>query len=650
MSILQIDIETYSDIDIKTCGAYRYADSPDFEILLFAFAFDDDPVQVIDLTAYEEIPDDVISALVDPQVTKEAHNANFERVCLHRQFGIYLDPSQWRCTSVWARTLGLPGSLAKAAEALGVAAQKDKRGDALIKYFSVPCKPTKVNGGRTRNLPHHAPDKWAEYIEYNRQDVVVEREIRRALSRFPVPDQEWELWALDQRINDAGVRLDRVVAEQAVKCNEDFVKTALAEAREITGLENPNSLTQLKGWLADQGMVTPDGVTKDSLPELIQAAPDDDTRRVLEIRQQTGKTSVDKYEAMLRSVCDDSCIRGVFKFYGAGTGRWSGQIFQPQNLPQNKIPDLELARGLLQDGGFDLLEMLYGPPPFVLSQLVRTALIPQEGSRFIVSDFSAIEARVIAWLADEDWVLDVFRGHGKIYEATAAQMFKVPIETITRGHVNYELRARGKVATLACGYQGGVKALEAMGALKNGIEEDELQGLIDQWRAANKRIVRLWYAVEEAALQAVQDKTTVDVAHGVRYRYAPGVLFADLPSGRSLAYMIPRIKASNKFNKQSLVFNSPKKGGFVEEYTYGGKLVENLVQAIARDCLAESMMRLNKEGYKIVMHVHDEVVIEAPRGTGSLENVTAIMGQPVPWAPGLPLTAAAFECDFYQKD
>lgn len=650
MTILQADIETYSSVDLKKGGMYNYADSPDFEILLFGFAFDDDPVTVIDFTDGEDLPRDVMDALTYPGVIKTAFNANFERACLSRWFDIDIDPLQWRCTAVWARALGLPSSLAKAAEALGLSAQKDKRGDSLIKYFSTPCKPTKVNGGRTRNHPHHAPDKWAEYIEYNRQDVVVEREIRRALSRFPMREKEWDLWALDQRINDVGVRLAPSVALQAVKCNDEFVTAALAEAQEITGMDNPKSLPQLKTWLADRGLETPDGITKDSLPELIKTAPDEDCRRVLEIRRDTGKTSVDKYEAMLRSVCADGRIRGVFKFYGAGTGRWAGQIFQPQNLPQNKIPDLGLARELLQDGQFDLLEMLYGPPPFVLSQLVRTALIPAEGCRFIVADFSAIEARVIAWLADEEWVLNVFRDHGKIYEATAAQMFKVPIDTIVKGHPNYELRARGKVATLACGYQGGPAALIAMGALKNGIEEDELQGLIDQWRAANPHIKQLWYAAESAAIRATQDKTTIDLAHGVRYRYAPGVLFADLPSGRSLAYQCPRLKPHSKFDKMSLVFNTPKKGAFAEEYTYGGKLTENLVQAIARDCLAESMLRLDREGYKIVMHVHDEVIIEAPEGTGSVENVTAIMGQPISWAPGLPLKAAGYECDFYQKD
>lgn len=650
MSVLQIDIETYSSVDLTKCGVYRYADSPDFEILLFGYAYDDDPVTVVDLTAYEDLPYDVFDALTDPAVVKTAFNANFERTCICRHFGIICDPRQWRCTAVWSRALGLPGSLEKVAAALGLEAQKDTRGKNLIKYFSVPCKATKANGGRTRNLPHHDPDKWAQYVEYNVQDVVVEREIRRALSRYPLPDDEWDLWALDQQINDTGVLLDQTVAEQAVKCNDGFVTAELAEAQEITGMDNPRSLPQLKAWLADQGVETPGGITKDTLSGLIDSAPDEDVKRVLEIRRNTGKTSVDKYEAMLRSVCSDDRIHGVFQFYGAGTGRWAGRIFQPQNLPQNKIPDLTNARTVLCNGDYDLLEMLYGAPPFILSQLVRTALVPAPGCRFIVADFSAIEARVIAWLADEDWVLEVFRGHGKIYEATAAQMFRVPIDTIVKGHPNYELRSRGKVATLACGYQGGPAALIAMGALKNGIEEDELQGLIDQWREANPHIKQLWYAAERCAQRAVQDQTTVDLAHGVSYRCTGNILFARLPSGRCLAYQRPRIEPHAKFDKDSLVFNTPKNGGMAREHTYGGKLVENLVQAIARDCLAVSMMRLTAEGYNVVMHVHDEVIIEAPEGTGSVENVTAIMGQPIDWAPGLPLKAAGYECDFYQKD
>lgn len=962
MAILQIDLETYSSVDLKTCGVYRYVEAPDFEILLFGYAYNDEPVQVIDLTAFEDLPEQVLNDLTDPAVIKTATNANFERTCISKHFNIECDPLQWRCTAVHALALGFPGYLEGVAQVMKLEAQKDARGKNLIKYFSVPCKPTKANGGRTRNYPHHDPEKWEDYKAYNKQDVVVEREIRRKLNRFPLPEHEWKLWALDQRINDLGIRLDPVLFKQAIACSEQYGARLMQEAREITGLDNPNSLNQLKDWLADRGLDTPNGLGKDHMPALLDAAPDEETKRVLELRQELGKTSVDKYNAMERSICSDDKARGLLQFCGANrTWRWAGRLIQVQNLPQNKIKDLELARSILRDGDFELLEMLFGPPPFVLSQLIRTAFIPSEGCRFIVSDFSAIEARVIAWLADEHWVLDVFRGHGKIYEATASQMFKVPFETITKGHANYELRAKGKVATLACiaegqlvltdtglvpieeittehllwdgvswvthdgvidhgikevfdyggltatpdhivwiegqswpvrfdyaaacgahliqsgdgrnpvrlgggyqpretmeagmerpdgtnemymlrdgamdlllqpssgevtrlsgvfqteedtpvagsatnsseaevreserpavlqlrgtrdsvqfpvdtgsgdlghqksritwtalgdrqdqqqralrtgkhqvgnkdskqrqqadhgiaemesgrmaicsdggreeakswddersdsrrsekcgsgqteelasnrrqarvydilnagprnrftvsgklvhncGYQGGPPALIKMGALKSGIAEEELPGLIKQWRKANPNIVKLWYATEDAAVTAVREKTTVEVAHGVRYRYKAGVLFADLPSGRSLAYINPRIKPDPKFDKDGLVFDGMDqvKKKWMSHRTYGGRLVENLVQAIARDCLAVSLMRLDAEGYKIPMHVHDEAVLDVPIGTGSLEHVVEIMGKPIKWAPGLPLKAAGFECDFYKKD
>lgn len=650
MRTLNVDLETYSSVDLIKCGVYKYVDTPDFEILLFGYAYDDEPVQVVDLTAFEDLPDQVMADLVNPDVIKTAFNANFERTCIAKYFGIVCDPLQWRCTSVWSLTLGLPASLEKVAQVLKLEAQKDAKGKNLIKYFSVPCKPTKANDNRSRNYPHHDPEKWEEYKSYNRQDVVVEREIRRKLERFPVPAHEWNLWALDQRINDLGVRLDPVLARQALICYEQFKTELLQEAVEITGLDNPNSLTQLKAWLAEQGLETPDGMGKEFMPALLENAPDEITQRILEIRQQIGKTSVDKYDAMERSVCSDGRIRGVLQFCGANrTWRWAGRIFQPQNLPQNKVEDLELARETLRSGDFELIELLYGPPPFILSQLIRTALIPSENHQFIVADFSAIEARVIAWLADENWVLDVFRGHGKIYEATAAQMFKVPIETIVKGHLNYALRAKGKVAVLACGYQGGPPALIKMGALKSGIPEEELPGIIKQWRTANPHIVKLWYATEEAAVTAVKEKTTVNLAHGVRYRYEGGILFADLPSGRSLAYPEACIKPDPQFGKDGVVFKT-QKNSWIPERTYGGKLVENLVQAIARDCLAESMMRLDREGYQIPLHVHDEVILEVPIDTGSVEHVTTVMGDPIRWAPGLPLSAAGFECNFYQKD
>lgn len=651
MAILQIDLETYSSIDLTKSGAHRYVEAPDFEILLFAFAFDDDPVTVVDLTDYEEIPVEVIQAL-ESDVIKTAWNAQFERVAIARHFGIDCDPRFWRCSMAHAYTLGLPGSLEKAAIALGLEEQKDNKGKNLIKYFSVPCRPTKVNGGRTRNLPHHAPDKWQEFIEYNRQDVVVEREIRKKLERFPVPEREWKLWALDQKINDLGVRvdIDRLVA-QAIACSEQYNEQLMQEAREITGLDNPNSLTQLKDWFADHGMEI-ESLNKDVMPQLLDTAPDDATKRMLEIRQELGKTSVSKYEAMRTSICDDGRVRGILQYCGASrTWRWAGRRVQMHNLPQNHLEDLALAREVLISGDFDWLEMLFGPVPFVLSELIRTALIPADGHRFIVSDFSAIEARVIAWLADEHWVLDVFKGHGKIYEATAARMFGIPFETIVRGHENYKYRAPGKVATLACGFGGGVNALASMDK-KGEIPAEQYPDLVKQWRDANPNIRRLWYRAEEAAMEAVQTKSTVKLAHGVKYRYSGGYLFADLPSGHSLAYPSPQIKPDPKFDgKEGLTFLAPDSSGkMVRQRTWGGTLVENLVQGIARDCLAESLLRLDAAGYTIPLHVHDEVVLEVPIGTGSVEEVTEIMSQPIDWAPGLPLQAAGFECEFYQKD
>lgn len=650
MTVLQIDLETYSSVDLKKSGVYRYVEAPDFEILLFGFAFDDDPVTVVDLTAFEDVPKDVLRAL-ELDVVKTAFNANFERTAIAKHFGIECDPLRWRCTAVHALALGLPGYLEGVASVLKLEAQKDPKGKALIKYFSEPCKPSKVNGQRTRNFPHHDPEKWHQYIEYNRQDVVVEREVRRKLERFPVPEHEWQLWALDQQINDRGVRLDPVLFQQAIASDEQYGARLIAEAKAITGLDNPNSDAQLKSWLSDHGLVA-ESLAKEFMPVLLDAAPDNETQRVLELRREMGKTSVDKYNAMARSMCADERARGLLQFCGANrTWRWAGRLIQVQNLPRNEIDDLALAREILRSGDFDLLEMLYGALPFVLSQLIRTAFIPSKGCRFIVSDFAAIEARVIAWLADEHWVLDVFRGHGKIYEATAANMFGVPLETIVKGHENYRYRPPGKVAVLACGYQGGPNAMAAMDTKKE-IDPDDYPRLVKQWRQANPNIVKLWYAAEDAAVTAVREKTTVKLAHGVQYRYEAGVLFADLPSGRSLAYVNPRIKPDPNFGKDGIVFDGMDqvKKKWMSHRTYGGRLVENLVQAIARDCLAESLMRLDAEGYKIVMHVHDEVVLDVPIGTGSVEHVAEVMGQPIDWAPGLPLSAAGFECDFYQKD
>jgi DNA polymerase len=653
LTTLSIDIETYSSIDLIKCGVYRYVEAQDFEVLLFGFAFDDDPIQVVDFANFEFLPEEVEAALTDPSIIKTAYNANFERTCLAKWFNRPMPPEQWRCSSVHALTLGLPGNLEGVAKALGLDAQKDAAGKNLIKYFSVPCKPTKSNGGRTRNLPHQAPDKWQQFIEYNRQDVMVERVMRKKLEKYPVPEHEWKLWELDQRINDEGVRLDPVLVRQALICDEQYTARLKKEAKELTGLENPNSVKRLTEWLGNQGLEIENGLRKEFMPELIENAPDETTKRALELRQEMAKTSIDKYNAMKRCMCADERARGLIQFYGANrTGRFAGRLIQVHNLPQNKIPDLDNARQLLRNGDYETLEMLFGSPPFVLSQLIRTAFIPSTGCRFIVSDFSAIEARVIAWLADEKWVLEVFRGHGKIYEATAAQMFHVPIETIEKGKENYHLRAKGKVATLSCGYQGGPDALIRMGALKNGLTEDELPGLVQGWRASNPHIVKLWYAAERAAVTAVKERRTVKLAKGVQYRYEKGWLFADLPSGRSLAYVNPQVKPDPKFEKDGLTYEGVDqiKKTWCRQKTYGGKLVENLVQAIARDCLAVSMMRLDKAGYAIRLHVHDEVVIDEPIERDSIEDIKAIMGQPIDWAPGLPLRADAYETDFYKKD
>ncbi|AIQ45601.1 XRE family transcriptional regulator [Paenibacillus sp. FSL R7-0273] len=654
MPILQIDVETYSSVDLSKSGLHKYVESPDFEILLFAYAYDDDPVTIIDLTDLDELPERVRQDLLDPFVTKSAFNAAFERAAIARHFGIECNPYQWRCTMVWAYALGLPGSLDKAAKVLKLDALKDAKGKALIKYFSVPCKPTKANGQRTRNHPYHDTEKWEQYKAYNVQDVVVEREVRRRLERFPVPAKEWRLWALDQIINDRGVRLDPVFIGHAIACAEQYTAGLVAEAKELTGLDNPNSLAQVKAWLAENGLETPDGLGKECMPILLDAAPNEETKRMLELRQEMGKTSNSKYGAMDRALCADDRVRGILQFCGANrTWRWAGRNVQMHNLPQNhleNLKDLELARDTLRSGDYDLLEMIYGAPPFVLSQLVRTALIPSVGNMFRVADFAAIEARVIAWLADELWVLAVFSDHGKIYEATAARMFGVPFDSITKGHENYKYRASGKVATLACGFGGGAAAMEKMDKKKE-IVADQYDPLVRQWREANPNIRKLWYRAEDAAMKAVREKTTVKLAHGVQYRYEGGILFADLPSGHSLAYPQPEIKPDTKFNKDGLVFYAlDDRSQWVQQRTWGGTLVENLVQAIARDCLAESLVRLHEAQYPIVLHVHDEIVADCPEDFGSVDEMTEIMGRSIDWAPGLPLKAAGFECDFYMKD
>ena len=649
--ILSIDIETYSSVDLIKCGVYRYVEAPDFEILLFAYAYDDEPVQVIDLADFKELPEHVMKDLTDPDIIKAAYNADFERTCIAKFYGMPMNPEQWRCTSVHALTLGLPGNLDGVAKVLKLNAQKDTAGKNLIKYFSVPCKPTKVNGGRTRNLPHHAPDKWKQFIDYNRQDVEVERTIRKAVEKYPVPEHEWKLWALDQKINDAGVRLDPVLVQQALKCDLQYATRLEAEAKKLTGLDNPNSTTQLTGWLKKQGLTVDNGLGKDYIPGLLEQAKGDETvTRMLELRKEMSKTSTKKYEAMERAMCSDDRARGLLQFCGANrTWRWAGRLIQVQNLPQNKIPDLGVARELLHNGDFEAIELLFNSPPFVLSQLIRTTFIPSDGCRFIVSDFSAIEARVIAWLAGESWRLKVFQSHGKIYEASASQMFHVPIEEITKGN---PLRQKGKIAELALGYGGSVGALEAMGALKMGLDADELPDLVTAWRNSNPKIVKLWWDVDKAAMKAVQEHRPVRIQYGITFSCKDGFLFIQLPSGRKLAYVKPKIK-DGKFGRPALTYEGMDqiKKTWERIDTYGPKLVENIVQAIARDCLAVNMLRLDNAGYDIRMHVHDEVILDVPiTNADALNKVNEIMGQPIEWAPGLPLRADGYETEFYKKD
>ncbi|ODS08321.1 DNA-directed DNA polymerase [Bacillus velezensis] len=648
MKTLSIDIETFSSVDLLKCGVYAYTEAPDFEILLFAYAFDEEPIKVIDLAQGEALPHDVLVALTSSKVIKTAYNANFERTCIAKHFNTMLPPTQWRCTAVHATTLGLPGNLDGVAKALKLSEQKDKEGKALIRYFSVPCKPTKANGQRVRNLPEHAPDKWEKFKAYCGQDVEVERSIKNRISKFEPLEAEQELWALDQDINDRGVRIDANLVKHAIACDEQYQAGLMVEAKELTGLPNPNSTAQLKKWLEDKGLSV-SSLAKDKIEELIEKTDDESVHRVLRLRQEMAKTSVKKYLAMEKALCPDSRVRGLLQFYGASrTGRWAGRLVQVQNLPQNKIADLDTARTLLKGGHYEAIELLYGQVPFVLSQLVRTAFIPSEGNEFYVSDFSAIEARVIAWLAGEGWRLDVFNTHGKIYEASAAQMFKVPVESITKGS---PLRQKGKVAELALGYQGGKGALIQMGALTMGLAEDELPGLVKAWRTANKKIVQFWYDVEAAAVKAVKERKPVKIQHGLTFLCESGILFVQLPSGRRLAYAKPKLEIDDRFGKEALTYEGKLESGkWGRLNTYGGKLVENIVQAVARDCLAVTLIRLDDAGYKTVMHVHDEAVLDVPRGKNELDKVEAIMGEPIPWAKGLPLTADGFITDYYKKD
>ncbi|MGQ4666821.1 DNA polymerase [Metabacillus halosaccharovorans] len=649
MKLLAVDIETYSSIDLIKSGVYAYCESADFEILLFAYAVDGEDVQIIDLASDEKIPNDIVKAMFDPTVIKTAYNANFERTCLAKYFHQPMPPEQWRCSSVHALMLGLPGYLDGVAKCLRLQEQKMKEGKALIRYFSVPCKPTKVNGGRTRNLPEHDLDKWATFKDYCKQDVEVERQIRKKLDSFPIPKVEQKLWELDQKINDEGVPIDHILVTNAIQADKAFQDKLFEEAVRLTGLENPNSPAQLKGWLLKQGLKV-NSLTKKDVEALMAEVEDLEVRRLLEVRQAMSKTSVKKYEAMKRSICSDQRIRGLLQFYGANrTGRWAGRLVQIHNLPRNSLKDLQIARELLKSGSYEVLELLFESVSDVLSQLIRTAFIPSKGHCFVVADFSAIEARVIAWLAGERWRMDVFQSHGKIYEASAAQMFKVPIETIDKGSL---LRQKGKIAELALGYGGSKGALMQMGALEMGLTEDELPELVSAWREANPNIVKLWWGIEAAAIKAVKEKAVVKMQYGLTFHYQKGILFITLPSGRSLAYVRPKIGIDERFGKEQLTYEGTEQGSkqWGRIPTYGGKLTENIIQAIARDCLAVAMLRLDEAGYRINFHVHDEVVLDVPIDTGSMENVEELMGQSIEWAPGLPLGADSFETDYYKKD
>lgn len=646
MQTLSIDLETYSDQPLAKTGVYRYVESPDFEILLFAYSVDGGPVQQIDLACGEKIPSEVLSALEDETVTKWAFNANFERICLSRFLdyptGDYLEPDSWKCSMVWAAYMGLPLSLEGTGAVLGLEKQKLSEGKDLIKYFCQPCAPTKSNGQRTRNLPKHSLDKWLAFKRYNIRDVETEMSIQARLSKYPVPNSVWEEYHLDQEINDRGVGLDMELVRQAIQmdgCSRSELTQAM---KELTSLDNPNSVQQMKQWLADNGVET-DTLGKKAVAELLKTAPPQ-LQKVLTLRQQLAKSSVKKYQAMETAVCADGRARGMFQFYGANrTGRWAGRIIQMQNLPQNHLDDLSEARGLVRAGNFDALETLYEDVPDTLSQLIRTAFVPQENRKFIVADFSAIEARVIAWLAGEKWRQDVFAAGKDIYCASASHMFGVPVE---KHGVNGHLRQKGKIAELALGYGGSVGALKAMGALEMGLSEDELPALVSAWRQANPKIVQFWWAVDRAVMDAVTRKTTTKT-HGIVFSARNGMLFITLPSGRSLAYVKPKI-GTNKFGGDCITYEGvggTKKWERLD--SYGPKFVENIVQATSRDILCYAMRTLRC--CSIVMHIHDEVVIEADRRM-SLQAVCDQMGRTPPWAKGLRLRADGYETDFYKKD
>ena len=646
MKTLSIDLETYSSADIGKTGVYRYSESSDFEILLFGYSIDGAPVQLVDLTCGERVPEEVRDALSDPSVIKWAFNASFERICLSRWLGLpsgtYLEPDQWRCSMIWSAYLGLPLSLAGVGAVLKLDKQKLDTGKDLIRYFCKPCRPTKKNGGRTRNLPRHDPGKWEQFKSYNLRDVETEMEIQKKLARFPVPEFVWDEYHLDQEINDRGIRVVMLMVENAIVVDGWSRFDLKTQLQDLTALENPNSVAQMKAWLTQHGMEI-ESLGKKEVSAMLKDAPPD-MREALILRQQLAKSSVKKYQAMQNCVCADGRAHGMFMFYGANrTGRFAGRLVQLQNLPQNHMDDLEQARALVRSADYDSLKLLYDSVPDVLSELIRTAFIPYEGGKFIVADFSAIEARVIAWMADEKWRLEVFRNGGDIYCASASQMFGVPVE---KHGINGHLRQKGKIAELALGYGGSVGALKAMGALEMGIPEEELKPLVDAWRDANPNITELWWDVDRAVKEAVDLRTTSET-HGIQFVYESGFLFICLPSGRRLAYVKPRI-GENRFGGESVTNEG---GGGTKKWerleSYGPKFVENIVQALSRDILCYAMKTLRC--CNIVAHVHDEIIIEAdPRV--SLEAVCEQMGRTPPWAKGLILRADGYETPFYKKD
>ncbi|MEE0425177.1 MAG: DNA polymerase [Blautia sp.] len=655
MAHLSIDIETRSSIEIGKAGLYRYAQSPDFEIILFAYQMDDAPVEIVDLAQGERIPEWIVEALQSAGFIKHAYNAAFEWYCLNRA-GYRTPLAQWRCTMAHGLYCGYPGGLDAIGKAIGLPQDRQKlaTGKALIRYFCVPCKPTKNNGNRTWNLPKHAPEKWELFKEYCKQDVTAENSILRRLEQFPMPKEEERLWQMDVRMNAFGVRVDEELTDGALYIDERSRQDLMGEAMGITGIDNPNSTVQLMEWLEKNGTET-DNLRKATVTDLLAGQPADNVKRMLEIRQQLGKTSIKKYEAIRKAKGEDGRVRGLTQYYGANrTGRWAGRLVQMQNLPRNYIGTLDEARKLVEQKNYKGLRLIYGNVPDTLSQLIRTAFIPSEGNKFVVADFSAIEARVIAWLAGEQWVNEVFATHGKIYEATASQMFHVPVEKIKKGNPEYSLRQKGKVATLALGYQGGTAALIAMGALDMGLTEDELPDIVARWRNANRRICDLWYKVEQAALMAMQT-AQAQAVNGLVFSlegdllYGQTFLTVQLPSGRKLFYPKPFLQ-ENQFGKLALHYystGSSKKWGV--ESTYGGKMTENIVQAVARDCLAETLKRIEDRGLHVVFHVHDEVIIDAPEET-TVDEVCGLMAEPIPWAPGLILKGAGFEGQYYKKD